>query len=289
LSKHGLGKGLNALLAGTQGVDESQNVRQIPLERITSNPYQPRRHFDERALQELADSIRENGVLQPVLVRRRGPDGYELIVGERRLRACRMVGLATIPAIVRECSDRDMLLMALIENVQRHDVNPVEQAMAYARMQEEFGFTHEEIARRVGKSRTAVSNTLRLLTLSPDVLRALEAGKIGEGHARLLVGMTADSQRAMLDAIMGRGLSVREAEAMVRDMRGGARSTELRAQPPAVERDPNVNALEEALSQALGTRVAVDYYEMGRGRIRIEFYSEEQLEGLVERLLGPAA
>lgn len=289
MTKRGLGKGLSALLSATEGDQEAQNVRQIPVDRLRSNPYQPRRHFDENALKELADSIRENGVLQPVLVRRVGPEDYELIVGERRLRACRMAGLATIPAIVRECSDRDMLLMALIENVQRHDVNAVEQALAYARMQEEFGFTHEEIARRVGKSRVAVSNTLRLLTLSPDVLKALEAGQISEGHARLLVGMTPDSQRALLEAFLGHDMTVRQAEAMVREMRRGEQGAAATTAAKPLERDPNHQALEDALSQALGTRVAVEYYEMGRGRIRIEFYSDEQLEGLVDRLLGPAA
>ena len=284
MSKHGLGKGLNALLAGTQAEDVARNVRELRLDSITPNPFQPRLHFDEDSLRELAGSIRENGVLQPVLVRRRGPDQYELIVGERRLRASRMAGLRTIPAIVRECSDRDMLLVALIENVQREDVNPVEQAHAYCRMQEEFGLTQEDIARRVGRSRSAIANTLRLLALPELALDALQAGRITEGHARLLVTLEPEMQANALEAFLARQMSVREAEAFVKSLRRGEVTAPMRATDPT-PRDPNLSALEDSLSVAFGTRVSVEPITRGRGTIRIEFYSDEQLEGIVERLL----
>lgn len=285
MSKRGLGRGLNALLAGTQADDVARNVRELRLESIAPNPFQPRTHFDEDSLKELADSIRENGVLQPVLVRRRGPERYEIIVGERRLRASRMAGLTTIPAIVRECSDRDMLLVALVENVQREDVNPVEQAQAYYRMQHEFGLTQEEIARRVGRSRSAVANTTRLLSLPERALQALQDGRITEGHARLLVTLDSSLQGAALEAFLGRQMSVREAEALVRSLRRGENAAQPEGVQPA-SRDPNLAALEDSLSVALGTRVVVEPLVRGRGSVRIEYYTEEQLEGIVERIIG---
>ncbi len=285
MSKRGLGRGLNALLAGTQADDVARNVRELRLESIAPNPFQPRTHFDEDSLKELADSIRENGVLQPVLVRRRGPERYEIIVGERRLRASRMAGLATIPAIVRECSDRDMLLVALVENVQREDVNPVEQAQAYYRMQHEFGLTQEEIARRVGRSRSAVANTTRLLSLPERALQALQDGRITEGHARLLVSLDPSLQGTALEAFLGRQMSVREAEAFVRSLRRGENAAQAEGVQPG-SRDPNLAALEDSLSVALGTRVAVEPLVRGRGSVRIEYYTEEQLEGIVERIIG---
>lgn len=285
MAKHGLGKGLDALLASVQADEGERVVHELPVESVAPNPLQPRQHFDEKGLQELADSIRANGVLQPVLVRRHGPDGYQLIAGERRLRAAKMAGLRTIPAIIRECSDRDLVLFALVENLQRQDVNPVEQARAYQRMQQEFGLTQEEIARRVGRSRPAVANTLRLLQLPGPVLQAVEQGRLSEGHARLLVSLEPPLAIEAMDTFLAQDMSVREAERLVRDLRRGVHPDQ-RSQSAEVERDPNLVALESALSVNLGTRVTVVPLDMDRGRIIIEYYSAEQLEGLVERLTG---
>lgn len=285
MGKRGLGRGLNALLAGTQAGDVARNVREIRLESIVPNPFQPRTRFDETRLRELADSIREHGVLQPVLVRRKGPDRYELIVGERRLRASRLAGLPTIPAVVRECTDRDMLLVALIENVQREDVNPVEQARAYRRMVTDFHLTQEDVAQRVGKSRSAVGNTMRLLSLPEPALAAIEDGRISEGHARLLVPLEAEVRDAALAAILEREMSVREAEAIVRALQRGESGGSLKRTAVAQPVDPNLAALEEALSSALGTKATIHPLSAGRGNVVIEYYSEEQLEGVVERIV----
>jgi len=284
LGKRGLGRGLNALIAGTQAGDVTRNVRELRIESVEPNPFQPRARFDESALRELADSIREHGVLQPVLVRRRGPDRYEIIVGERRLRASRLAGLSTIPAVVRECSDRDMLLLALIENVQREDVSPVEQARAYRRMASEFGLTQEDIAQRVGKSRSAVGNTMRLLALPEVALDALDAGRISEGHARLLVPLEPDMLRAALQAFVEHDMSVRDAESVVRALvRGEGLAQPGRASAPTRD-DPNLTSLEENLSLTLGTKVTIQRRKEGVGVIRIEYYSDDQLEGIVERI-----
>ncbi len=285
MDKRGLGRGLNALLVGTAAEDVARNVREIRLDSIAPNPMQPRTHFDDGSLSELAQSIREHGVLQPVVVRRLATDRYELIVGERRLRASRLAGRTTIPAVVQECSDRDMLLLALIENIQREDIGPVEQARAYQRMASDFGMTQDEIAKSVGKSRQAVGNAMRLLALPDAVLGALEAGRITEGHARLLVPLEPAMQMAALDAFVSRSLSVREAEAVVRNLRrgesGGRGAAPSRLEPA----DPNLASLEDQLSLALGTKVKVRSSSDGGGAVTIEFYSPEQLEGIVERIL----
>jgi ParB family chromosome partitioning protein len=290
LEKRGLGRGLNALLAGTAAEDVARNVRELRLDAIAPNPYQPRVQFDESALAELAQSIREHGVLQPVLVRRRGPDRYELIIGERRLRASRIAGRTTIPAVVQECSDRDMLLLALIENIQREDIGPVEQARAYRRMTTDFNMTQEDVARSVGKSRQAVGNAMRLLSLPDAALAALESGAITEGHARLLVPLEPAMQTAALNAFLTRPMSVREAERHVRSLRQpdtARKSSEQAAAPPAsMPPDPNLAAIEDRLSVALGTKVRITAGTEGRGTVHIEFYSSEQLEGLLDRILS---
>lgn len=285
MEKRGLGRGLNALLAGTSAEDVARNVRELRLDTVAPNPYQPRRQFDDGALAELAQSIKEHGVLQPIIVRRKAPDRYELIVGERRLRASRLAGRATIPAVVQECGDQEMLLLALIENIQREDIGPVEEARAYRQMNVEFGMTQEDIARSVGKSRQAVGNAMRLLSLPEHVVSALETGRISEGHARLLVPLDPDMQEAALAAFVSRNLSVREAEAVVRSLRRTERTPDSHAAPTAAE-DPHVKAIEERLSVALGTKVSVNMGRDGAGTIRLEFYSLDQLEGIIERMTG---
>ncbi len=283
--RRGLGKGLSALLA--QGDLESNMVQEIPVAQVRPNPYQPRRTFDEESLRELAESIRQVGVLQPIIVRKEGAEEYILVAGERRLRAAQMAGLERIPAIVRTPSEQQMLEMALIENLQREDINPIDAALAYRHLMEEFGLTQEQVAQRVGKSVPAISNTLRLLQLPPYIQESIQSGLISEGHGRALL-MVKDpvQQRQLWQQITTDGLSVRATELRARELRSpeqpvnpGPRSHPLPSPPP-----PEVRALEHNLSAYLGTKVKVVYMEGGAGRIVIEFYSEEELGRILETI-----
>jgi len=283
MARRGLGKGLSALLS--QGELEGNLVQEIPIAQIHPNPYQPRRVFDEDSLRELADSIRQVGVLQPIIVRQDSVDEYTLIAGERRLRAAQMAGLQYIPAIVRTPSEQQMLEMALIENLQREDINPIDTALAYKHLMDEFGLTQEQVAIRVGKSVPAISNTLRLLQLPAYIQDSIRNGLISEGHGRALL-MVRDpvQQRQLWQQITTDGLSVRATELRARELRSseqpinsGPRSYPLPSPPP-----PEVKALEHNLSAYLGTKVKVVYQEGGAGRIVIEFYSEEELGRILE-------
>ncbi len=279
--KRGLGRGLDALIPGGEGAASGGDVLQVPVEAIKPNPRQPRSAFDAEELQGLADSIREHGVLQPLIVSRGEGEGYVLIAGERRLQAARLAGLATVPVMVRRANDQQHLELALIENLQRTDLNPLEAARGYQQLAEEFDLSHEQIARRVGKSRAAVSNTLRLLKLPPAVRKALSEGKISEGHARALLALpSAQAQSAALQTVLARALSVRQTEALVRKLTGERQPT--RRLP---ERTPEETALEETLQEALGTRVTLRRGRKG-GSLIIRFYSDEELNALVDRLLG---
>ena len=287
--RKGLGRGLEALLGGMQSadvpsMDAVEGVREIPISAIRANPWQPRSAFDTERLEELAQSIREHGVLQPVLLRAIAPERYELIAGERRLRAARQAGLNAIPAFVKEYEDPQMLVVALIENVQREDIHPLDAAMAYRRLSTEFHLTQEEIAQKVGKARATVANTLRLLSLPPPVLQGLRDGGITEGHARALLQYPPQLQIAAYRDIRQRGLNVREAESLARDQSNRTKREKSDAPTPAA-RDPEIAAIEEALQTALKTRVHLRA-EGGRGRIEIEFYSQEELEGILERIIG---
>ena len=262
----GLGRGLDALIprAEPTGVE-------IPIDRVSANPRQPRRQFDADALADLTDSVRTHGVLQPILVRSEG-DRYELIAGERRLRAAQNAGLTKIPAVVRDASTSDQLELALVENLQRADLNPVEEAEAYRELVDRFGLSHEEVAARVGKSRAAVSNALRLLDLAPEVREALLAGRITEGHGRALVSLgSGDVQRELLGIVLQRQLSVRQTEELVR-----RRSATRRA---SIRISDDLAALEANLRNLLATRVAISSSRRG-GRLVIDFYSEEELDRL---------
>jgi len=278
-----LGRGIGALI-GQNDLAETL-IREIPIDQIRSNPYQPRQQFSEESLAELAGSIRELGVLQPVIVRQEGESNYVLIAGERRLRAARMAGLSSIPAIVRSPSEQQMLEMALVENVQREDINPIDAALAYKRLMEEFGLTQEQVAQRVGKSVPAISNTLRLLQLPEYIVKSLKEGVISEGHGRALL-MVKDPtlQRQLWSDITTEGLSVRAAELRARELRpmnpSPRNSPESSPQPSTTS--PELKALEQNLSAYLGTRVQVVQWGGGGGRIVIEFYSEEELGRILE-------
>jgi ParB family chromosome partitioning protein len=261
-----------------------RDVVEVPIDIVTPNPFQPRREFDEVALEELAASIRRHGVLQPVVVRAVG-DGYQLVAGERRLRAARAAGLDRIPARVSVYSDAQMLEVALVENLQREDISALEAAEAYHQLSDRFGLTQEQISRRVGKSRSAVANTMRLMSLPPFIQQSLRAAEITEGHARALLSVgDREQQKKLWERVVLAGASVREAEQLAREPQ-----TSPPAAPPrgtATPRtDPNLLAIEAALRQALGTRVALTAGKRG-GTLTIEYYGNEDLERIVGLILG---
>lgn len=278
-SKRGLGRGLEALFPAP-APPVREGLIEVEVERIEPNPRQPRHSMDPRALQELTDSIREHGLLQPLIVTEAG-EGYQLIAGERRWAAARMAGLSRVPVVVKEATPREMLELALVENLQRADLNPLEAAGAYRQLMDDFGLTQEEVAARVGKNRATVANTLRLLRLPDEVKRCLAEGEITEGHARALLPLEVlEDQLNVMRAILRRGLSVRQTEEMVR---------RLAAPPKPSARDedvsPETKALEDQFRETLGTKVQLFRSKRG-GRLVIHFYSEEELQGLYELIVG---
>ncbi len=279
VQKRGLGRGLSALIPGAG--EAGATGLEIPLEELESNPLQPRRNFDQAALEELAATIRTHGVLTPVVVRR-ASQGYQVVAGERRVRAARLAGLTRIPAIIKEASNAQALEMALVENLQREDLNPVEAAEAYRRLTEEFGLTQEEVAERLGRDRSSVTNALRLLRLPRRLREDLAAGILSEGHARALLGLerAADQLKAR-DLIVKRGLTVRATEALVRRLRRGPGGPGGRPRSG----DPNLHALEDRLRVALGTKVRI-VRDGKAGTLEIGFFSDEDLTRLVELIAG---
>jgi len=277
----GLGRGLAALIPKR---DEPLASVELPIAAISHNPYQPRKQVEEGSLSELAASIAEHGVLQPILVTH-SAQGYRLIAGERRLRAAQMAGLERIPALVRSADEGVQLAWALIENLQRADLNPLEEAHAFRQLVDEFGLSHEEVGSRVGRSRSAIANTLRLLDLDQRVQAALAEGVITEGHGRALAGLTDPAQQAeALSQVVSGGLSVRQTEELVR--RTSSRVPKTKRAKPA--RGADVERLERGLREALATKVTLSAGRKG-GRITIEYYTEEELERLYERLTGGGA
>jgi ParB family chromosome partitioning protein len=267
---YGLGRGLDALIPRPDDQVASQD---LPLDRIRSNPLQPRDAFDEQELAELAASIAAHGVLQPIIVRATADAGYELIAGERRLRAARLAGLSRIPAVVRDSTGGgEALELALVENVQRADLNAIEEAAAYRELVDRFGLSHEAVARQVGKSRVAISNALRLLDLAPETRQAIVDGRITEGHGRALAALTvAELQRAVLQVVLERHLSVRQTEELVR------RKRETATTRPADRLSPDLADLEAQLRGLLATKVGIVRTRKG-GRVVIDFYSDEELD-----------
>jgi ParB family chromosome partitioning protein len=281
--KRGLGKGLDALIpTGSDQTPSRQGMLQVPVENIQPNPRQPRTSSEMENISQLADSIREHGILQPLVVLPKDAGGsYTLIAGERRLRAAQKAGLEFVPVIVREANEQQQLEWALVENLQRSDLNPLELANGYLQLADEFNLSHAEIAKRVGKNRATVSNTLRLLKLSAAVRGALVENKISEGHARALLSLpTAQAQSAALQSILERELSVRQVEELVQRLLG-----ERRKKKPAAKRSPEETALENQLRDALGTRVTLKRGRRG-GSLVIRFFSDEELNALVDRLLA---
>ena len=275
----GLGRGLAALIP--QRPTTNGGSIDIPLARIRENPRQPRLRMNDDALNDLAESIRQHGVIQPILVTET-IEGYTLVAGERRVRAARIAGLDRIPAIVRQLADRQQLELALVENLQREDLDPMEAAHAYRQLIDEFSFTQEDLATRVGRARSTVANTLRLLELHPAVQEALATSMLSEGHARAIGGLPQETQGPAAATVIADDLSVRQTEELVRRIR---EPREPRADAQATSADPDVERVEEDLRRSLGTKVRLTRTRRG-GRIVIEYFGEEELTRLYQRLVG---
>jgi ParB family transcriptional regulator, chromosome partitioning protein len=279
--KGGLGKGLEALIPGDSPSQSAGAAAYVPVSKVVPNPHQPRYNIDDSDLEDLTASIRTHGILQPLLVVQDfDNDSYVLIAGERRLRAARLAGLDSVPVILRQATDQQMLELALIENIQRSDLTPLETAEAYRDLHDSFHLSHEEIAVRVGKSRVAVTNTLRLLNLPEFVRKALAEGRLTEGHARALLGLnTPQAQVAALHTILKNELTVRQTEELVRRLSG-----EKAARPTKNAPSPEVAELEERLRSRLGTKVSLNHGKKG-GSLTIHYYSDEELDAIVDLIL----
>lgn len=273
-SVHGLGRGLGALIPRA-----GAGLREIAVDAIQPNPLQPRTHFDEQELEDLAQSIREHGLLQPVLVSQRRDGTFQLITGERRWRAAQLAGMPSVPAMVKEATPQASLEMALVENIQRRDLNPLEEAHAFRQLIDEHGLTQEKLGQRIGKSRVAVTNTLRLLHLPEPVREALANGSLSEGHARAILMANGETPRLrLLERVLAEHLSVRDTEAVAREM------NVPRPHAAAAAVDPEVEQLEDAFRQALGTRVRLLKGHRG-GRLVIHFFSDDELQGIYEAIV----
>lgn len=301
MKRKSLGRGLDALLGGvnkspSDAIKAAMNVAavpvpdagpmdgkyaELPVEFLQRGKYQPRRDIQNESLQELADSIKAQGVMQPIVVRLIGPERYEIIAGERRWRASQLAGLDRVPAIIRDVPDETAIAMALIENIQREDLNPVEEAVALKRLQDEFELTHQQVADAVGKSRAAVSNSLRLLNLSNEVRTLLEHGDLEMGHARCLLSLEPGQQSALARQIIARGLSVRQAEALVRKTQQEEAMDKV---DPPKSLAPDLKKLEEGLMGRLGVKVQVQHSARGAGKLVLKYKNLDELDGLLERL-----
>jgi ParB family chromosome partitioning protein len=283
--KRGLGeRGLGALLANSRVNLEEEprshdgELREIPIDLIQRGRYQPRRDMDPAALQELADSIRQQGVMQPVVVRPVQEGRYELIAGERRWRAAQMAELDRLPAIVREVPDEAAIAMALIENIQRENLNPIEEAFALQRLQDEFGLTQAQVAEAVGKSRTTITNLLRLIGLSEDVRIMLEHGDLEMGHGRAMLSLPPEQQLQVARQVVAKSLSVRQTEALVRRIQTETPGSRKNRRGDI---DPNIRALQDDLAERLGARVSIDHGQRGKGKLVIEYSSLDELDGIL--------
>jgi ParB family chromosome partitioning protein len=258
-----------------------ETLRNIPIDLLERGKYQPRTHMDKQALTELADSIRTQGVVQPIIARELKTGNYEIIAGERRWRAAQMAGLETIPAIVRRVPDEAVIAIALIENIQREDLNPLEEASALQQLIDDFGMNHQKVADSVGRSRTAVTNLLRLLTLSEDVRKLVLAGKLDMGHARALLALPADAQGQVARLVAQRDLSVRETEALVRRR---LRQPAARKKGRSSGTDPDIRSLQDELAERLGAKVRINHKRSGRGQLTVDYNSIDELEGILDHI-----
>ena len=292
--KRGLGRGLDALLGASATADANADIaqggslatsaddgglKQLPVDLVQRGKYQPRKDIEPESLQELADSIKAQGVMQPIVVRPISDRKYEIIAGERRWRASQQAGLDVIPAMVRDVSDETAMAMALIENIQREDLNPIEEAVALQRLQQEFELTQQEVADAVGKSRSTVANLLRLMTLQDDVRRLVEHGDLEMGHARALLALDGNEQSQAARTVSGKGLSVRQTEAMVRKLLA---SPDTPAPAPGV--DPNIRQLQDDLARRLGARVKIQHTSRGKGKLVLAYNSLDELDGILSHI-----
>ena len=293
--KRGLGRGLDALLGASNAAkpaeaDMEQGVapdasaadkalKELPVDLIQRGKYQPRKDIEPESLQELADSIKVQGVMQPIVVRPISDRKYEIIAGERRWRATQLAGLDSIPAMIRDVSDEAAIAMALIENIQREDLNPIEEAASLQRLQQEFDLTQQEVASAIGKSRSTVANLLRLMTLREDVRRLVEHGDLEMGHARALLGLEGNEQSHAARSVVGKGLSVRQTEALVRNLLAKKDQSE-----PEKPIDPNIRHLQDDLSQRLGARVQIKHSAKGKGKLVLAYNSLDELDGILSHI-----
>lgn len=283
----GLGRGLDALFAGALGGDELEKtmrgpqLREVPVELVQAGRYQPRTKMDDVSIAELAASVREQGVLNPILVRELADGGYEVLAGERRLRAAKLAGLETVPVLVEQVDDEHALVIGLIENIQREDLNPLEEAQGVKRLIDEFHFTHETAAKAIGRSRPATSNLLRLLELADEVKRMISEGELEMGHARALLALEGAEQITVAKTVVARGLSVRQTEEWVRRVLEGTSKSTV---DKSVVRSRDDERLEESLAETLGAVVKLSANRKGKGKIVIEFSNLDQLQGIVERI-----
>ncbi len=284
--KKGLGRGLNALLGGTETVEamttvqpqQGDELRELSIDLIRRGPWQPRTHFDEAALEELAESIRSQGVVQPIVVRAAGDSSFEIVAGERRWRASQLAGLEQIPAVIKHFDDQTAAAVSLIENIQRENLNPLEESVALQRLIDEFNMTHQQVADTVARSRAAVSNLLRLQDLNADVKELLETRAIEMGHARALLGVTGAVQSQLARETAKKGLSVRETEQLVRKTLNPPK----KAKP--VAKDPDIRNLENDLSEKLGAAVNINQRSKDKGRLEISYNSLDELEGILSHI-----
>lgn len=283
MNKKGLGKGLQALLPDIKdNMTNEERVIEVDVDQITVNKHQPRHVFNEEKLNELADSIKEHGVVQPIIVRNTGKGRYELVAGERRWRACKIAGIKKVPAIVKELTEKETSEIALIENIQREDLNPIEEAIAYNTLMEEYGLTQEELSKRVGKSRPFIANTVRLLSLSEPIKELVYKDALSAGHARALMGLPKDKDRQELaKKIVLKGWSVRQVESEVKNLLAGSKKAIKKQE----NTDPVISDIEERLKNKFCTKVCIRHGG-NSGRIELEYYGEEELQRLIEVLLG---
>lgn len=300
--KRGLGRGLDALLGASNvsqnvdsdapdttatspeqkiaGGDPDRTLKELPVDLVQRGKYQPRRDMEPESLQELADSIRAQGVMQPIVVRPISDRKYEIIAGERRWRATQLAGLDSIPAVIRDVSDEAAIAMALIENIQREDLNPIEEAASLQRLQREFDLTQQEVAEAVGKSRSTIANLLRLMTLQEDVRRLVEHGDLEMGHARALLALTGEEQSQAARTVVGKGFSVRQTEALVRTLQA---NRDKPAEPPK-QLDPNIRSLQDDLAQRLGAKVQIQHSSAGKGKLVLAYNSLDELDGILSHI-----